>query len=228
MAGAQAIAESLGGAVIFARELPAPSGLLAKLQDRWIVLADQEESGRGVLGWAPLVLDGGKPGSSLADSMRLPLGRPRQVILPAFHTPAEVGLRRPGQGEELFVACCGLMSAGCQTVLLSRWRVGGQSTLDLVREFAQELPYTPASAAWQRSVQLALSRPLDPAREGRLKAPRVEDASVAAHPFFWAGYLLVDRGAAPPPDPRELGRSPQAPAAPVGAGDAPGQDHAKP
>lgn len=228
MAGAEAIADSLGGAVIFAREFPAPSALVAKSLDRWVVLADQEEGGRGVLGWAPLVLDGGKPGSSLAEWMRLPLGRPRQVILPGFHTPAEVGLRRPGQGEELFLACCGLMSTGCRTVLLSRWRVGGQSTLDLVREFAQELPYTSAAAAWQRSVQLAWSRPLDPAREGRLKASRSDEASVAAHPFFWAGYLLVDRGTVPSAVQPPSGKPSDAPAASLGAGAAPGQERAGP
>ena len=228
MAGAQAIADSLGGATIFAREFPAPSGLLAKSLDRWIVLADQEDSARSPLGWAPLVLDGGKPGSSLADWMRLPLGRPRQVVLPGFHTPAEVGLRRRGDGEELFLACCGLMSAGCQTVLLSRWRVGGQSTLDLVREFAQELPYTTPAAAWQRSVQLALSRPLDPAREGRLKVSRSEEASVAAHPFFWAGYLLVDRGATLPPKRPQPPMPSETAAAPADRAATPDQDRAAP
>jgi hypothetical protein len=228
MAGATAIADSLGGAAVFPRDLPVPWGLVAKSLDCWIVLADQDESGPGLMGWAAPGQDGSKSTSSLADGSRLPLGRPRQVLLPGFHTPAEVGLRRPGQGEELFLACCGWMSAGCQTVLLSRWRVGGQSTLDLVREFAQELPYTPPAVAWQRSVQLAMNRPLDPAREGRLKVVRSEEALTAAHPFFWAGYVLVDRGAAPPLAQRQPSKSPEGAGAPTGSGAAPGQDRAAP
>lgn len=201
-AGAEAIASSLGGATIFTRELPAPSSALAKLLDRWVVLGEHDDASRLPLHWAPLVLDAGKPGSSLAEWMRLPLGRPRQIVLPGFRTAAEVGLRQRGTGEELFQVACSLMAVGCQTVLLSRWRVGGQSTLDLVREFVQELPYAAPAAAWQRSVHLSMGRPLDPALEGRLKTSRSGQMLSAGHPFFWAGYLLLDRGAVPRHDER--------------------------
>ena len=86
------------------------------------------------------------------------------------------------------------MSAGAETMLLSRWRVGGQSTLDLVREFVQELPHTAAADAWQRSVQLAMETPIDPASELRVKAGKEAVELTAKHPFFWAGYLVVDSG----------------------------------
>jgi hypothetical protein len=89
------------------------------------------------------------------------------------------------------------MSAGAETILLSRWRVGGQSTLDLVREFAQELPHAAAANAWKRSVQVAMESPIDPASEIRVKAGREPVDLTAKHPFFWAGYLVVDSGWAP-------------------------------
>jgi CHAT domain-containing protein len=87
------------------------------------------------------------------------------------------------------------MAAGAKTVLISRWRTGGETPFELVREFSQEMSHTPPSAAWRRSVLLARERPLDLSAE-----PRVEDVKdlqsspTAAHPFFWAGYLLADTG----------------------------------
>jgi hypothetical protein len=107
-------------------------------------------------------------------------------------------------GDDLFYASCGLISSGAETLLLSRWRVGGQSMLDLVREFAQELPHTPAADAWQRSVQLAMQTPVDPLSELRVKAGKDAVDLTAAHPFFWAGYLVVDTGWRPEePEPAE-------------------------
>jgi hypothetical protein len=92
------------------------------------------------------------------------------------------------------------MASGSRTILLSRWRVGGQSTIDLMREFIQELPHSPAAVAWRRSVQLAGGRVVDPAAEPRLRAGRASDGLKADHPFFWAGYLLVDTGVGPVPE----------------------------
>jgi hypothetical protein len=91
-----------------------------------------------------------------------------------------------------------MMATGARTVLLSRWRTGGRTNLDLVREYARELPEGPAAAAWQRACLLARESPLDSQNEPRLKG--LEDASeppAASHPFFWAGYLLVDTSPRP-------------------------------
>jgi hypothetical protein len=87
------------------------------------------------------------------------------------------------------------MASGARTVLVSRWRTGGQMNLQLVREFVQELQQSPADMAWQRAVMLAWETPLDAAQEPRLKrlAEGTEPPG-ADHPFFWAGYLLVDTG----------------------------------
>ena len=159
-----------------------------------MVLNDLTDANLVPYGWSPVSLDRGKPGSSLASWIALPWGAPQQVVLPGFHTAAENGLKKGGNGNEIFLTLCGLMSSGSQTILLSRWRTGGQTAYDLTREFTQELPHRPASAAWQRSVQLMMHAPLDPEQEPRVDDQDTELGATADHPFFWAGYLLVDTG----------------------------------
>ena len=185
------------GTLLLPNPLPAPSHVFAGLCDRLVVLADIEESARGFFDWSPMYIDRGRPGSTLAAWMSLPWGGPRQIVLPGFHTAAESGLRKGNHGEEVCSAVCGLMAAGARTILLSRWRTGGQTSYDLVREFVQELPYRPASEAWQRSVRLVMQDELLLDREPRVKAESLDVGIRADHPFFWGGYLLVDTGAYP-------------------------------
>jgi hypothetical protein len=86
-------------------------------------------------------------------------------------------------------------------VLLSRWRTGGQTSYDLMREFAQELPHTTAADSWRRSVQLAMHSEIDPEKEPRIEEFEAAEGLKAEHPFFWSGYLLVDTGATPNAEP---------------------------
>ncbi len=191
------ITAAAGDCAVLRRDLPAPAAIFASTFDRLLVLADCDDIEKAPLTWSPFVLDAARPGSTLAEWTQLPLAGVDQVILPGFHTPAEVSLKRAGAGDEIFQAVCGLMASGCRTILLSRWRVAGQSTADLMREFLQELPHDSADNAWRRSVQLASDRLLDPAIEPRLKAPSTTEGIKADHPFFWSGYLLVDTGVVP-------------------------------
>jgi hypothetical protein len=124
------------------------------------------------------------------------------VVVTGFPTAAETSLKGPRRGDsaavpgnEIFQSVCALMASGARTVLVSRWRTGGQMNLQLVREFVQELEHGPADEAWQRSVLLAWETPLDATQEPRLKRlAEGVDPPGANHPFFWAGYLLVDTG----------------------------------
>ena len=193
--------EHLRGALPTATRLPdmlvAPSALLASVCDRLVVLTDIQREASGAYEWSPIQLDRGKFGSTLSNWMRLPWGSPDQVVLPGFHSSAESALKRGGKGEEMFLAVCGLMSAGSRTVLISRWRTGGKTSYDLVREFVQELPYASASDAWQRSVLLSMQDDVFLEREPRVKPEELEVDVKCDHPFFWAGYVLVDRSAKP-------------------------------
>ena len=190
------LAGSLPGVSRLPGKLPASSSLMSKFCGRLIVLHDLDDCDKMPYDWSPGQVDKGRPGSSLASWMPLPWGAPEQLLLPGFHTAAESAMRKGGSGDEIFLTLCGLMSAGTRTILLSRWRVGGQTTLDLVQEFAQELPHMSATKAWQRSVQLRMAAELDPEKEPRVKITTPQSLN-PEHPFFWAGYLLVDTGVEP-------------------------------
>lgn len=191
-------------AVALPSPLPERSSIYSTLFDRLLVLDDIDTSA-GPLAWRPVRprLKPEATASPLAGWIELPWGGPDQVILPGFHTPAEHGLNdkeKNPAGMDVFVSTCGLMAAGSRTVLLSRWRTGGKTSFDLVREFAQELPQTTAAHAWQRSVMLCKEAPLVPDQEPRVSLGSGTGAMNGSHPFFWSGYLLMDTGVGPPSD----------------------------
>ena len=176
---------------------------------RLIVLDDLTVNAEaGPYAWSPLPLDRAKAGGTLADWIALPWGGPDQIILPGYHTIAEESLARRNMGitprrlaepgREIFLSVCGLMASGARTILLSRWRTGGQTSYDLVREFAQELPHTTPADAWQRAVLVVTDSRLNPEAEPRMKKETVEEPPKADHPFFWAGYMLIDPGSPAP------------------------------
>lgn len=191
------LAEAITGSVV----LPSPPigapRLNAALFDQLVVLADCENDPARPIDWAPIPTPGNQ-GESLFNWLILPNGEPEFVILPGFHTLAESGMRSRGAniipGNEVFTTLCSFFARGSRSVLLSRWRAGGQTSIDLIREFVQESPHTSGAEAWQRSVLLAMDSPIDPTREPRIEYPSGAGELKARHPFFWAGYLLADTG----------------------------------
>jgi len=185
--------------------LPAGSSLFGTVVDRLIVLDQIDIEPEAPYDWSPMPSPSERRHDDpLARWFPLPWGAPEQVVLPGFHTAAEDGLKKRPQlppGREVFLALCGLMSGGSRTVLISRWRNGGQTCYELVREFARELPFTTASEAWQRSVELATGRPLEWENEPRLRRYTADQPPQADHPLFWAGYMLVDTGHNPAAEP---------------------------
>ena len=229
---ANRLVEAVDGSSILPTPLPAPSSLFSSTLQRLVVFQDFDDAERGIYAFAPIPADKGKVGGSLADWLALPWAGPEEVVLPGFHTAAENSLKRGGNGDELFLTICGLMSTGSRSILISRWRTGGQTSLDLMREFVQELPHSAPSQAWRRSVELAKTNVIDPDAEPRVKMTSGAKEIKADQPFFWAGYLLVDcepgEVAAPPTkepkaeekkedkvkdDAKHEGDSPEAPAA---------------
>lgn len=188
------------GAVAIQGKLPAPSAVYGSLFDRLVVYSEIASGDANPYAWSPVQLDHDKPGSALAHWFPLPWGGPDEIMLPGFRTSAEhaaKGLTPEQAANEMFLSLCGLMSTGARTVLISRWRTGGQSSYDLIREFVQELPEMTAADAWQRSIELVSHMPLDPAMEPRVKSDARQEPPLAENPFFWAGYLLADTGSLP-------------------------------
>src|SRR6185312_1762065 len=175
------------GAVAIQDRLPAASAIYSTLFDRLVVYSEVAPADANPYAWSPVPLDRGKPGSALASWFPLPWGGPDEIILPGFRTSAEhaaKGLSPDEAARELFLSLCGLMSTGARTVLISRWRMGGQTSFDLVREFAQELPHESPAAAWQRSVLMAHSASVEVENEPRLKkSSSTADKLTAAHPL---------------------------------------------
>lgn len=201
-ATAERLVKTMPGGAILPTPLPIASSIYGTLFDRLIVFDNIAAAESTPLGWNLMPHDRNKGGGSLADWMALPWDGPDAIVLPGFATAAENGLKRVSPataGQEIFLSACGLMATGARTVLLSRWRTGGQTSCDLVREFSQELPHSPAADAWQRSVQLSVENSIDLAAEPRVKASSNEEAPKPAHPFFWASYMLFDSAGSGPP-----------------------------
>jgi hypothetical protein len=182
--------------------LPELPSFISPLLDQLISFDDVEQNAPASQSWSPLPKSRGTGNDTLIAWFGLPYGGPERIILSGFATAAEQGLKgstrrgsdRAGRpGDELFHRLCGIMADGARTVLLTRWRTGGRTNFELVREFVRELPNAPASEAWQRACLLARETPLEASREPRLKRSNdTGELPTADHPFFWAGYLLVD------------------------------------
>jgi CHAT domain-containing protein len=200
------LSKSLAGCVVLKMPLPAPSPAIASFIDRLVVLDELSTAAEtDPYGWAPLPTDRTKTAGPLSEWFLLPRRGPEEMILPGYHTASESAprksdsSRRGGRaaaealapGNEIFLSLCGMMTTGTRTVIISRWRTGGQTSLDLVREFTQELPHTTPADAWQRAVQVVTNSTLT-ADEPRIKGDVAGQR--ATHPFFWAGYMLVDSG----------------------------------
>ncbi len=176
--------------------LPGPSAMVSAIADRLVVLDDSQELAAGLL-WRPMVMDKSRTGNVIGDWLAYPVGGPEQVVFTGVHTPAASGLKANASGDEIFFALTGMMGSGARTVLMSRWRTGGQMSIDLSREFLQELPSSTASAAWRRSIEIVGQADINPIREPRLDETKVTKTLAAKHPFWWAGYLLADTGIDP-------------------------------
>lgn len=192
------IGKALPGTVALRPPLPHDMSAYSTLFDGLIVLNEVPLAEEDPYQLALLPHDQKNTGA-LGSWFSLPWGGPDFIVLPSFHTAAERAIKKTASepGNEVFLSVCALMANGARTVLLSRWRTGGQSSAELVREFVQELPHAAAADAWQRSLLLVSANPLNPEGEPRLRLSAREEAPAGDHPFFWAGYLLADTGTLP-------------------------------
>jgi hypothetical protein len=217
----QELEQTVNGPLRLPSPLPESPRLVAPLLDELINFNDVAIIASAAPAWEALPAARGSADGGGGAWFALPYGGPERIILTGFVTAAEQGLKgsRRGSaaaaarsGDELFQALCGMMEGGARTILLTRWRTGGRTNFDLVREFAGELANSPANEAWQRACLLARESPLDAAREPRLKrSDETGESPTADHPFFWAGYLLADnspRAAAEGELPPEEGEAP--------------------
>ncbi|MEZ6106739.1 MAG: CHAT domain-containing protein [Pirellulaceae bacterium] len=184
-------------AIAMRGNLPGSSALVAPLFGRLLVLDDCDIE-RNVFDWAPVpqATTRGQQ-ATLSQWMAFPWRGPDTVLIPGFHTAAESGARN-GDGQEIFLAACGLMASGTRTAVLSRWRMGGDSSFDLMDQFLAERSAHSPAQAWRASVLENRGRDLQVAQEPRLDEGRDPFPAEREHPAFWSGYLLLDDGRAAP------------------------------
>ena len=163
-----------------------------------------EIAGEGPVAARPLFSSPtGKPAVTFGDWLAPPAKRPQCVVLPGFQSAMSGGLSKsPARpGDELFHATTDLVAAGGRTLVVSRWRMGGETCVDLVEEFlrdraspAADEPPPAAAESWQRAVELVTAEEPDVTREPRLKQSPQTVLADARHPLLWSGYMLVDCG----------------------------------
>ena len=200
--GVEKIRGSMPNLQLVSKLLQFPSGFVSPMLDQLYVWHDHKDRGSardGVFELSPMQIDDGRPGSHLSDWMALPWRGVDQFVWTGLSSDIEGSTRSRADGSDLFFISTALMASGVRTALLSRWRVGGKSTMDLTREFGNELNRQTASAAWQRSVRLFREADLDLVSEPRVRPVEMAEPLTGDAPFFWSGYLLLDNGWTPGP-----------------------------
>jgi CHAT domain-containing protein len=96
----------------------------------------------------------------------------------------ETGRGRIGAGEGLIGMSWALFVAGSATTIASQWKVESASTNELMLEFHRNLKSGSEDAQMQMTKARALQQAaLKLMRDGRY-----------AHPFYWAGFVVMGDG----------------------------------
>jgi CHAT domain-containing protein len=95
----------------------------------------------------------------------------------AVLSACETGRGRVSQGEGLVGLSWAFSVAGCPTTIVSQWKVDSRSTSRLMRRFPRDLSDGRPTADALRAAALAVKA--DP---------------LYAHPFYWAGFVVMGPG----------------------------------
>ena len=188
------LTDTLTNATSFSRQFKIPSNLFGSVIDTLLVWADVKfEARAGAYSIQPFQLDGSRNGSSLGSWLSAPWRGPQAIVIPAFSSGAAAGLKSRSSGEEMFLLSCGFLATGAKSILISRWRAGGQSSLDLTRDYVVRIKdHAGADALFDAYAEIRKTD-VDFDKEIRIKQGRKKvDSLKAEHPFFWAGNMLVD------------------------------------
>jgi CHAT domain-containing protein/tetratricopeptide (TPR) repeat protein len=121
-----------------------------------------------------------RPGAAEADDGLLEAWEIMELSLPAdlaVLSACETGRGRVSQGEGLVGLSWAFSVAGCPTTIVSQWKVDSRSTSRLMRRFHRDLADGRPTADALRAAALAVKA--DP---------------LYAHPFYWAGFVVMGPG----------------------------------
>jgi len=195
-----------------AARIPVP--LAASLGDT-IAVFDDLSTAPGSSGRPLVAAVAGRPGMAFSDWLLPPPKAARRVLLTGLSTPFTATSSQPqagSDGAEMFQAAMDLAAAGAETAVLSRWNVGGRLAVELGSEFLRDQQQSgpggqppPAAVSWRRAVDVVTAEQPDFLLEPRLQLAGEEIPADATHPFFWAGYTLIDCGRLPAADDESSG-----------------------
>ena len=97
-------------------------------------------------------------------------------------------------GDEWLRLTLPLIAQGTRQLTISRWPVGGESTVSLMRSFQENQVDLSVSDAWQRSVLTLWEEQFEQRREPLFKGTpfaNLENTVLGSHPLLWSGYLRI-------------------------------------
>lgn len=200
------------------KQLAIESGYYSSLVDQWLVWGGLNIDRSSPVSFVPIparMSQGQQP--SLTSWVAYPWRGPRSVLMPGFQSDAGIGLKNQLEGGDLFLTTCGLMAAGTNEILVSRWNTGGEIGLKIGREYLQQRKALPANRALVEAKKFGQQQDVTEDSEPKLRLPRGTDKAVAKHPVFWSSMIVVQvptekppaaaagqtvpAGQTPPPDP---------------------------
>lgn len=189
------------------------SSIIATEFDKMFVFADLKNDDAASYGIFPMGIDYGAKTGTLGHWFLLPAGSPRLVFLAGMHTQCEPLLKKTSKrsgssssssskaappavvGQEMFLTSMAFLANGVDTVVLPRWRLEGPSPWVISTYFLEQLPKNTTSAeAWRRTVLKFASEEIRLETEPRVAASDEITRAKGTHPFFWAGFMLIDSG----------------------------------
>ena len=140
---------------------------------------------------APISTDSNPNQSNIKSWSRLPWGTPSTMLLAGVNA-----IPPPPQanGDEWLRLTLPLIAQGTRQITISRWPVGGESTVSLMRAFQENLEDLSVSEAWQRSVLSLWEERFEQQKEPLFRgAPQAtpENTVRGSHPLLWSGYIRI-------------------------------------
>ncbi|MBX3419441.1 MAG: CHAT domain-containing protein [Pirellulaceae bacterium] len=180
---------------VYSDRMPVPSSLFGAICDEFVVwIGMGKMPNEGPYGLELVQKDRGLKGNRLSNWLTLPWEGPGHVVLPFYESGGSKGIAGNNPGDDLFLLTTALLASGTKTALVSRWPTNGISGLKFSSTYRQETRKHPPIEAIHLARMQMIAEPLDFDREPRAKKAKGQEQDVvnAEHPFFWAGYMLVD------------------------------------
>ena len=183
--------------IVQVKQLPVDSGLFASLVHQWLVWGGLNIDRSEPLSFVPVppgFAQGDNP--SLNSWVAFPWLGPKAVLMPGFQADAGNGLKNQLEGNDLFLSTCGLMAAGTDEILISRWNTGGDLSLKIGREYLRQRKTLAGSQALMEAKRFAKQQTITEESEPKLRLPRGTDQATAKYPVFWSSTLVIQVPAA--------------------------------